>query len=357
MKRHLKTMALLGGSLLSVMAFGPGGASAQTALSWVDGNPNRGARAETYEWFADELAKQSNGEVKVDFHWAGALLKWSATTVGVGSGSADVGTIVAAYNPKELTGYSIGDLPLANSDIWVGMRAIYELATTHPALQKMWDDLNLVYLTNVTTGAVQLLCKNTHVETTDDFKGLKIRAVGPYGQAFSDFGANVVRMEQPKVYSALDSGVVDCNMNYMTAIDALKQNEVAKKLTRLDWGQNLAFGVVMNKNSFNNLTPEQQKLVRDLSSEFIDVHAKASIEAYDKSFKAITEGADAVEVAKMTPEAQAKLEAQGMKYFDSWVERANDAGLPGQDIFDTYLKLVAKYEEIRDTKGYPWAPK
>ncbi|WP_334129385.1 C4-dicarboxylate TRAP transporter substrate-binding protein [Sneathiella sp.] len=356
MKRHLKTMALLGGGLLSAMAFGPS-ASAETTLSWVDGNPNRGARADTYMWFADELTKQTNGEIKVEFHWAGALLKWTATTVGVGSGSADIGTVVAAYNPKELTGYSIGDLPLANSDIWVGMRAIYDLATTHPALQKMWDDLNLVYLTNVTTGAVQLLCKNKIVETTEDLKGLKIRAVGPYGQTFNDFGANVVRMEQPKVYSALDSGVVDCNMNYLTAIDALKQNEVAKKLTMLDWGQNLSFGVVMNKDSFNKLTPEQQTSLRDISSEFIDIHAKASIEAYDKSYKAITEGPNAVEVGKMKPEEQAKLEAQGMTYFGEWVKRADEAGLPGQDIFDTYMQLVAKYTEIRDTKGYPWAPK
>src|SRR5690606_10761594 len=194
-------------------------------------------------------------------------------------------------------------------------------------------------------------------ETTEDLKGLKIRAVGPYGQTFNDFGANVVRMEQPKVYSALDSGVVDCNMNYLTAIDALKQNEVAKKLTLLDWGQNLSFGVVMNKDSFNKLTPEQQTSLRDISSEFIDIHAKASIEAYDKSYKAITEGPNAVEVGKMKPEEQAKLEAQGMTYFGEWVKRADEAGLPGQDIFDTYMQLVAKYTEIRDTKGYPWAPK
>lgn len=349
-------MALLGGGLLSAMAFGPA-ASAETTLTWVDGNPNRGARAETYIWFADELKKQTNGEFNVEFHWAGALLNWGATTVGVGSGSADIGTIVAAYNPKELTAYSIGDLPLPNSDIWVGMRAIYELATTHPALQKMWEDLNLVYMTNVTTGAVQLICKNTLIETTDDLKGLKIRAVGPYGQAFAHFGANVVRLEQPKVYSALDTGVVDCNMNYLTAIDALKQNEVAKKVTLLDWGQNLAYGLVMNRDTYNKMTPEQQKILRDLCSEFIDVHAKAAIEAYDKSYKAITEGPNAVEIGKMKPEEQAKLEEQGATSFAEWVKRADEAGLPGQDILDTYLQLVAKYTEIRDTKGYPWAPK
>ena len=226
-----------------------GPAHAEIVMRWADSQPNRGLTAEALKWMAAEVEERSGGDLKFDITWAGALFASKAAVQGVGTRAADVATIIAAYTPKELGAYAVGDLPLPNADVWVGMRAMYDLATTHPALEKMFDDLNMVYLTNLTTSAIQVLCKDKFLTSADDFNGIKIRAVGPYGNVFQDLGADVVRMSQADVYSALDSGIVECNQNYMYAIEVFKQYEVGKYLTRLDWGQHLAYGIVNTINA------------------------------------------------------------------------------------------------------------
>ncbi len=100
-----------------------------------------------------------------------------------------------AYTPKELIPYGVGDLPLIGVDPWVGMRAMYELATTNETLQKMFDDLNLVYIANQSTGPVQINCKGLNLNSLDDLESAKVRASGSYGQVLSDLGANVIAVD------------------------------------------------------------------------------------------------------------------------------------------------------------------
>lgn len=329
-------------------------AMAQVKLRWSEGQPNRGVQANNLQWMAEEIGKRTNGEVTAEIHWGGALLDSRSGLKGVGSRAADIAAIISAYTPKELAAYGVGDVPIPNADIWVGMRAIYELSLTHPALQKMFDDLNLVYLTNLSTSAIQVLCKNKFLTTLDDIKGVKIRAAGSYGDVLGDLGAEVVRMSQGKVYTALDSGVVECNQNYLYAIEVFKQNEVAKKLTKLDWGQHLSYGIVMNKDAFNELSKEQQEIIREISSEFIDRFAQQLSEANEEALKRMTSDEKPVEVAVMNPEDKKKLEEMGYAKVPGWIERMTAEGLPAQDIYDTYTALIAKYEKIRDEQGYPW---
>jgi hypothetical protein len=64
----------------------------------------------------------------VEFHWGGSLLGGKDTLKGVGDGVADMGTVVGFFTPRELRAYNIGDLPVDNSDMWIGLRAMYDLA-------------------------------------------------------------------------------------------------------------------------------------------------------------------------------------------------------------------------------------
>ena len=167
-------------SRLTVAAFaaalaasvGVQGMAEAKSLRYAEFGPNRGARAAALQWFADEI-----GKLSVEFQWGGALLKARAVLKGLGDGVADMGSIIAAYNPKEMQLYGIGDLPIDNSDVWVGMRAMYELATTNPHLQKAFDAQNVVYITNYSTGPVQLVCKKP-IDSLAALKGVKLRGTG-----------------------------------------------------------------------------------------------------------------------------------------------------------------------------------
>lgn len=327
-------------------------ASAETFIRWSDATPNRGDRAEHYMWIASELESRSGGAISTDFQWAGALLDLRSALEGVGTGAADMATIIGAFAPGELNAYTVTDLPTEISDPWVNMRAAYELATTHPAMIQMFEELNIHYVTNVTTTASHLICRDRHITTLDDLQDVRVRSVGIYGRILADLGAEVVRMGQGDVYQALDTGVVDCNQNYAYIIPIFKQQEVAPFLTRMDWGQFLAFGLVMNRDTYNAMSDDERAVLNEVGSEAIDIFGERMVTATADSLELLA--SEGVEIQPMDPAELDRLNEASQPFITAWIEAADEAGLPGQDLYDTYSALLQKYEGIRVEQGYPW---
>lgn len=214
----------------------------------------------------------------------------------------------------------------------------------------------MVYLSNFTTTEIQLICKNKVLTKIEDFKGTKIRSAGFYGQVMRDLGANVLNFSGMEANRALDTGNIECNHNYLYGMRILRDYEVANNITRLDWGQHLAWAVIANKAAFNKLTPAQQKVLRDVGSETVDKVAQAMITANDNAVAAMTAGIDGkkVTVHPFPAAEKAKLLKAGEKYIDDWKAKTKTAGYDPERILKNYLAASAKFEKERDSKGYPW---
>jgi len=344
----MATLAIL------IMSFSTSIIFAKT-LRFAEIGPNRGSRAIALIWFADEIQKRSNGSLEIEFHWGKSLLGTKSVLKGVGDGVADMGSVIGFFTPKKLRGYNIGDLPVDNSDVWVGMRAIYALSTSNPALKKEFKKNKVVYITNYSTGPIQLVSTKP-ISALSDLKGIKLRGSGPYGKTLSDFGANVQRMSQSKVYEALDSGLIECNQNYYYAIKAFKQYEVANYVLELDWGQNMAFGVFMNKNSYARLTDAEKSVIDGVGFDFIDYFAKLMIEEkeIDKAAMIAGIGGNSIKVTRLSENERSKLISSGDKYVNEWVSEATNQGVDGKGILADYLNHVSKFENEIKSKGTPW---
>jgi hypothetical protein len=48
------------------------------------------------------------------------------------------------------------------------------------------------------------------------------------------------------------------------------------------------------------------------------------------------------------------LLAASKKYAHEWVEKVTEDGLDGEQIWADYQAILIKYENERDTQGYPW---
>jgi TRAP-type C4-dicarboxylate transport system substrate-binding protein len=334
-------------------------AAANTLLRWTEGSADRGSRAQAYHWFADTVTERTKKEVEFQFFFGGQLMGHAANVSGIGGGSADIGQIIVAYTPKELIPYGVGDLPLVGVDPWVGMRAMYDLATTNETLKKMFDDLNLVYLANQSTGPVQINCNKLNVKSLDDLKGAKVRASGSYGQVLSELGANVIAMSQEDVYSALDTGLVSCNQQYIQGIIPYRQHEVSDQLVLLNLGQVLGFGLVMNKDTFNRLTPEQQTIIRETGSQFVDRYSEIMMNDVEANLaKMKTPSTEfSMTVTELGEADVGKLEAASQKYNESWLKDTTAAGFPAEDLLKEFLASVEKYNVELKEKGYPWTRK
>jgi tripartite ATP-independent transporter DctP family solute receptor len=122
-----------------------------------------------------------------------------------------------------------------------------------------------------------------------DLRGLKIRVQQAkiFGDTINGLGGNAVPMAYGEVITAAKQGVIDGGDLPVVNMKALKIYEVSKyaSLTYHNYGPTNA---VMNLEIWNSLTPDQQKLVMDLSraaqekireaTESVDNFAKAKSE-------------------------------------------------------------------------------
>lgn len=344
------TSAVLAGAAVIAMAAQP--ALAATSLFFGEAGPNRGARAAALNWFAEDVATRTGGDLTFDIQWGGALFKAGAAAKSIADGVADAGTIIAVYFPQEMVAYGIADLPLKNPDPWVGMRATDDLMRTSDAIRDNLAAQNLVYIGTFTTSAVHIGCKDVTIRSVDDIDGLKVRGVGAYGKTFADLGANLVSMSIYDAYQGLDTGLIDCSQGYSYAVAALKQQEVMTSYTRLNWGQVGALGIFMNKQVYDAL-PEAHKTalaeagkgMADELGRLITADNAAAVETMKEA---------GVEVLDLPDAERDKLVARGEAYIEEWAAQASAAGLDGAALLADYRRLIAEYTAERDEKGYPW---
>lgn len=339
LRSSLAALALSAAAVLTVSE-----AVAQTVLRFADYSANRGTRAQEQMWFAEELEKRTEGRLKVEFHWGGALVGATNMLDGIGSGVASMGAVTAAYFPQQLYSYGVGDLTLRVPDEYVSSMALYDLVKTDPQINAEFERANVVFIANYTTGQVQLICKGEPLTSLDGLKGKKVRYIGDYGKLFSAFGATTVAVPLPEVYQALDTGLVDCSVTYGYTILSYKLEEVADNLLEIGWGAVQANGILMNRQQFDALDPKDQEILIALGEEFTDRMAKAIRAANREVLDKLPEGVNGHQIAvNKLPEADlARLDAEGDALVAGWIENARKYNLDGAALVQRYRELMAE---------------
>lgn len=348
-----KAAAAVAGAILT---FGAMSAHADTRLlRFGDFGPSQSARADALRWIDTELRARTDGALGIDFVWGGALVGATTAVESIADGVADMGSVVPVYAPGRLVTYELADV-IQFSDEWVGMNAVYDLMTTNEDAKKEWDAANLVYFGNFTTGPTQLMSKEP-VRTLEDLNGLTIRATGAFVPAFKAFGAGTVSLGQPKVYEALSNGTVNATTTYFYTAVSYKHYEQAGHITEIDLGQVLGFGIAMNKDTFESLSEEHQKIVMEIGSEFTreyfaEIMHGSRVSAREK----LQAGIDGytVEVHQPAPGMSEALLEIASADSAEWTEKASRKGLDGDALLAAYQSLIDKYTAERDAAGYPW---
>jgi TRAP-type C4-dicarboxylate transport system substrate-binding protein len=340
----------------TIAAVTPDTAEAQTReLRFAEFGPNAGARAGGLNWLDEQLRERTNGELGLDIIWGGALVGAAGAAQAISDGVADMGSIVPVYAPGQMVVYEVVDNGEI-SDEFVGMMAAYELMTTHPAALEEAEEFNVRYFGNYTTGPTQLLTRETPVTSLDDLEGLTIRSTGVHIPALEAHGAATVSMSQPKVYEALSNGSVDGSTTYYYVVDGYKQYEVADYMTEVNLGQTLGFGIIMNLQTYQSLTPEQQEIIDELGRDFTVNMAEIMYNSRTETKAKLAEGIDGKAVEMLDPEEGMReaLVEVALAQSGTWVEKANAKGLDGETVLADWLALTQKYQDELNANGYPW---
>ncbi|MEN2977630.1 C4-dicarboxylate TRAP transporter substrate-binding protein (plasmid) [Tistrella bauzanensis] len=322
-------------------------AAARTSLSLTQYGPDRGWQADLLKAYAERVREASGGELDIRITFGGALIAAKDVLRGVGDGVADLGSFIAVYTPAELFNYRVGDLPVGSTDPWVGNASMMELARTNPVVKGEFDAQNTVLLANSTATEVVLICKEP-LTALDQLDGMKLRANPPHSLAFETFGAVMVSVTTPDVYQALDRGLIACAQTYVPTILPYRQYEVAPHVTMLDFGQNLAFGLVMNKRKFERLTPALQQVLVQAGEAYSVDYARHSLESFNQ-IKTELASDHGVTFHTLSDADHDRLTAAGQDTVEAFLDR----GDPG--VLQQFQALQKTYTAELQADGYPWA--
>jgi TRAP-type C4-dicarboxylate transport system substrate-binding protein len=212
-----------------------------------------------WKWLEEELAKRTNGRLKLDTVSFPELGMTGAELIRVlNAGILDAGEVV--------TGYVSGEVPIIEGAQMVG---VYKDIPEAQRAYEAWLPKVVEPLSNKVGGkpissfgfTSQFLWSKLPINSLADLKGKKIRI---FAKAQSDYltalGATTASIPLAELYSALQRGVVDGCITGPEVAAGAKYHEVVGHVTDLLMGPGAGFLVVSNK-AWNGLPPDIKKEV------------------------------------------------------------------------------------------------
>ena len=278
------------------------------------------------EWGKD-LEKRSGGKVKVNYYAGGTLVPAAQSYDAVVKGIVDVSNHVLGYTVGRFPFSQVLDLPIGFPPGEGPTKIANEVYKKFKP--KEFDDVKILWFHAMPYGLVHTKAKP--VKKLEDIKGLKLRCYGSNAKFVGLLGGAPVAMPMPEVYDALAKGVVDGMLSSYEALKGFRTGEHVKCSTEnLGTAYSAAFVVMMNKKTFASLPPEVQKIVDEMSLEYIDKYGKmwTKVDAEGKDWL-VKRG---VEITSLSPEEEARWYEKGAQpLVDAYVKEMKEKGLPGEE--------------------------
>ncbi|GAB4227777.1 MAG: TRAP transporter substrate-binding protein [Kiloniellaceae bacterium] len=316
------SLALSGGAL----AADKESHSFQMATGWAGGPlMDVGAKA-----FADKVSEMSDGRITIEVFPAGTLGPGLKVSETVKNGVADMGHTWAGYDwgadpTAVLFGGYAGSFDTEKMLHW-----LYRAGGAD--LQAEWrsEKFDLVSMPLFIRTAEVFLHSRKPVKSLDDLSGLKLRTAGAWLEISRGMGAAPVTMPGGDVYTALERGAIDA-----TEWGTLWENitpgfhRITKYVVIPGIHQPTApFELVINKDSWAELSEEDQQIVRD-AAFMTTINSWLTIGQEDaKALAFFREQGN--EIVELDPEVQYAAHAAGIKWAEGiaaeneWFKRVLD---------------------------------
>src|SRR5690606_9492683 len=260
------------------------------------------------------------------------------------AGGLQATTICSSYHPDKhpaYTGLDLPFLPLPTFDIqW----AVHDAYHTHPSIVKEMRKWNAMLYSSNLLPQYEFIGKGKPPKSLDDFKGMRVRAIGGIGEAMKNIGAVPTSVPATEVYTSIDRGTVDAASFPSTyAHGAYTIYEVG------DWFTvNLAPGTqacptLINKDAWAKLPPQYQKLFDEVRPKVKENLKAAYKKADDKFIPLFKRKLTFVTYSEAELERFRQVGAKPV--WDAWIKEKSAQGIPAQELFDlimTTAKQAAK---------------
>ena len=293
--------------------------------------------------WAKKLEEVSKGKLKIEIFPSMSMGgKPPELYKQVRNGSADIVWTVPGYTPGVFPRTEVYELPTVH---------IGDSVATAVAIKENFDLIKDDYkqvqplLIYVAAGnSIHTVEKK--ITKVADLKGLKLRSPSRTGAWLIEaLGAEPVGMPLPALPQALSKNAVDGGLVPFEVFPPFKFAQLTKYSIEGENGERFGtsvFAFLMNKDRFNSLSPELQKII--LESVDMDMVKNVGqiwmdIEEPGKKMQNASKGG---QVIKLDAKSMDEFNKVGEKVVQRWIEQASKNGIDGQKLVDTARKAIQK---------------
>jgi len=297
-------------------------------------------QSKVLEEFCRVLEKRTDGAVKVDYYTGGSLLKAPAMFDGVLKGIADIGYSHVYYTAGRMPVTEAAGLPIGYPSAWVASQVLNDFYQEFRP--KEFDEVKVLWMNTSPNSAIATAKKP--IRRLEDLKGLTIRAPGQAGEVIKALGGTPAPTPMMEVYDALSKGVIDGEASNFETLIAFKFAEVVKYSTSV-WQINnpFPFYLVMNKKSYEKLTPEVRSVFDTLVGEYKERYIMTwnAIDFIGKAF-GLSKG---VEFIELPPSELPKWQAAVRPVIEDYVKRMVAKGFSEPEVrrWISFLRERSEY--------------
>jgi TRAP-type C4-dicarboxylate transport system substrate-binding protein len=295
-----------------------------------------------YPW-ADRVEAASEGRIKIE-RFASMQLGGSPPELmdQAIDGVADIVWTVIGYTPGRYPSSEVFELPFMMNDARAASSALWQMFETRMKDTEFKD----VKILGAWVHGPGLIHSKDPIVTPDDMQGLKIRGGSRLAnELLETLGATPVGMPVPAIPEALSKGVVDGTTIPWEVTGSLKIPELVGNHTEFEGRAlyTLGFVLAMNKDRFESLDPELQKVLEENSGLAFSILAGGTQQDADGPSRqaAVDAGNNIITVSG---EGLKVWEDAAQPVYAEWLADMESKGIDGQALIDEARALMDSYK-------------
>ena len=292
--------------------------------------------------WADTVQEASSGRIEVERYPSMQLGGTPPELMDQAiDGIADIVWTVVGYTPGRYPTTEVFELPFMVEDARAASYAYWKMFEEHME-DGEFADLKIL---GTWVHGPGMFHTNKPVAVPADLEGMKIRGGSRLvNDLLTRVGAEPIGMPVPAVSEALSKGVLDGTTIPWEVTAALKVPELVENHTEFEGPAlyNLTFVLAMNKEKYDSLPDDLQKVIDDNSGLEMSVFAGGTMADSDMPARenALDRGNN---VITLDAEQTAVWRERSQPIYDNWLADMTERGIDGQALLDEATMLIEKY--------------
>jgi len=295
------------------------------------------------EW-ADKINKDSNGRIKIRVYHGGVLLPPNNVWPGVAKGAADLGLGFRYETFGKTFQEYIGNFMIGAPTASVAQQIQYDCYEKFPELRGEWKDNKIILFASSPRQNMHNSVKPLILPA--DLKGLQIRVtVGGAAELTKVWGGIPVFAPITESYEMLQKKIVQGIMAGSDVLKTFRLGEVCHYTTNLGVQFDPSLSLSMNRDKFNSLPPDLQKVIDDSipwARENLQKAMDKQVELGIEFAKGLGKGHQFYDP---TPQELAQWIDPIKPLLEKWAVSVDAKGLPGTSLYNFVRERVKAYSK------------